>query len=463
MKRRIWLFIAIIAVVSILTVSIISCINVVDGDVVDVFYNNLVSTGSVFDIRSPYMDVDWGSYNHYKAGLHMHTTNSDGSNTMEEMLARHYELDYDIVGITDHVWKGTEGRRQRMNLVTRTPTQTTWTGPGDYPRPVGTYTTQLSYITQARVNEFAAGTAVTPGLSTPRGRGMVILPGSAEFALEVGGEEMNVFFFNGNAPPGWSTNLRGGIQIAHNAGAVFFINHPGRTTVAMNYPEEGSAGNGQGANSPSNPSNENRWIRKYADLFMEFPITSLAGLEVFNRRDQDSRHDRVLWDNVLTRVIPHGRFVWGFGNDDAHSTSPTSTSGGINTNYNVFVMPSNTTSNFRNAMVNGQFYVVTVVGFNEGVDILTASTVTRPSITSITFGENDDTITISAKDVSNITWISEGQVILTDTGTENEGIRTFTIDLADSAHVDDVGVYVRANLIGPGGMALIQPIATTRR
>ena len=40
--------------------------------------------------------------NVYKADLHSHTTFSDGSNPLPDMVARHYELGFDIHAITDH-------------------------------------------------------------------------------------------------------------------------------------------------------------------------------------------------------------------------------------------------------------------------------------------------------------------------------------------------------------------------
>jgi len=366
---------------------------------------------------------------------------------MLEVVDRHFELGFDILAITDHVWRGPGGVRDLMNLVARCWTQTAW--PDDRP---GFPPVQLSHITQERLNEVLMGVG--------RGdRGMLMIPGTAELALG-NTEEANVLFFDGNAPRAWAPpgdTLRGGIQIAYNDDALVFINHPGRTPLygatAMSYPVGYIY-------SPNNPSNDSRRVQHFVNLFMEFPIASLVGMEVFNRRDGDSRHDRVLWDNILTQTIPAGRFVWGFANDDSHSNSPTSSSS-IDTSRNIFLMPSNTLPNFRNAMVSGSFYMVTRVARNEGVGLGTdgqALTGVFPSISRITVDPAADTITIVAQNATRIVWISEGRTILETTGASS------TIRLAHRDIIDNVGVYVRANIFnGTEGIALTQPIGIRRR
>ena len=463
MKKRIWLFIALVAVISLLTFPVLSC---GDDNINENKNGDKVIDDSLFAIKSPYAGVNWDTFGQYKAAQHVHTRNSDGSGTMEAVLKIHYDLGYDIIGITDHVWVDLDASkghpagaatRPYLNMVSRSVTQTEWPGlPGGMMIP-------LTHITQERKTEFETGTAAaaTQGTYTrPPNKPMLIVPGTAEFALEVGGEEMNVFFFTGNAPGGWTTNLRGGIQVAAACPeAVFFINHPGRTTTAQNFRVTDSRTGVAGVTTDlANPSNMNNWIVKYANLFMEFPSTKLTGLEVFNRRDIDSLHDRVLWDNINSRTIPEGRFVWGYANDDLHSTSIASdlSGNGIHINYNVFVMPENTLANFKSAMIGGQSYMVTVCGYNERINILAATAAAlRPSITSITTGK--DSITIVAENAEKIVWISNGKTILETIGDSG------TINLADAEITDQVGAYVRANIIGEFGMALIQPIGTKKR
>jgi hypothetical protein len=477
MKRRIWLLLAVFAAASLLVTFATSCggENISYYLVRDTRYdiNHPFVASSVFEITSPYEDVDWSTYGHFKAALHAHTTNSDGSASMLQAVERHYELDYDILAITDHVWRGSEGSRPFLDLVTSAWTQAVWTTSNN--NFGASRTTELTHITQAQLDAIQAGTheiapVIFEGNWTQRLRGkstgLLMIPHTAEFALEVGGEEMNVFFFEGNAPPAWSTNLRGGIYAANKAGAVFFINHPGRTTNAMNWPVADNvvyAPNADDAAAniadPNNPSNMDRWVRKYADLYMAFPRTTLVGMEVFNRNDRDSRQDRVLWDNVLSRTMREGRTVWGYANDDSHSV------GGVGINTNIMVMPSLTTDNFKTAMIKGQSYMVTAIARNEGVNAGAGSSdgagvmlnfSERPAVTSVTVNHANDTITINAANADRIVWISEGRIISTTDS------NTSTIDLK-SFGANEVGIYVRANIIGEHGMAAIQPIGTRRK
>jgi hypothetical protein len=453
MKKCLRLFLMLFAV------SIISC---GDDDKINIVYQDVIIPGEdviipgdtiteyrkrQFEIISPYANVEWDTFGHYKAALHVHTINSDGSGTMGEVVNLHYSLDYDLLAITDHVWHGTDGSRPYLDLITRTWTQESWTTTMHQLGGSGARTTPVSHISQERLDEVQTGVG-------RNGRGMLMIPHTAELAPQ-NQDELNVFFFQPGTPSRpWGSTLRGAIQEAHDNDAICFINHPGRTTQGMNYPVAG-------AECPYNPSRLENWITRYAEFYMDFPITTLTGMEIFNRRDIDSRHDRILWDNVNTRTIPEGRFVWGYGNDDLHSTNVATALGsnGAHINYNVMVMPYNSVDNFRAAMVNGHSYIVTVCAYNEGVNVLaTFPWQQRPYIESITTGP--DSITIVAGNANRVVWISEGRTILETT----DDTGSFTIRLTDADIIDQVGVYVRANIFGnDNGMAVIQPIRIIRK
>ena len=53
-------------------------------------------------ITDPYADVDWDTWGAYKTQLHSHTNASDGYLTVREYVQKHYDLNYDIVALTDH-------------------------------------------------------------------------------------------------------------------------------------------------------------------------------------------------------------------------------------------------------------------------------------------------------------------------------------------------------------------------
>ena len=55
-----------------------------------------------YTIVSPYAAVNWSTTGQYKSNLHTHSTISDGGEDFSAMVERHYELGYDILGMTDH-------------------------------------------------------------------------------------------------------------------------------------------------------------------------------------------------------------------------------------------------------------------------------------------------------------------------------------------------------------------------
>ena len=59
-------------------------------------------TGIDYTIINPYEDVNWLTYKQYRADLHNHTTASDGTDTLKDMLEQQYEYGFDIAAVTDH-------------------------------------------------------------------------------------------------------------------------------------------------------------------------------------------------------------------------------------------------------------------------------------------------------------------------------------------------------------------------
>jgi hypothetical protein len=118
-------------------------------------------------------------------------------------------------------------------------------------------------------------------------------------------------------------------------GGVSFINHPGDFIE--------SSGDITKAQDPRN-------IKMYADILKRHP--SCLGIEIFNRTNNTTKHDRVLWDGILQSVIPTGRNVWGFSDSDAHNLDD------INTSFEVFKMPENNVDNVRRAMEQGTFFAI---------------------------------------------------------------------------------------------------------
>jgi len=344
---------------------------------------------SPYLITSPYAGVDWVSSGQYKASLHSHTSNSDGSSSLANMLEDMYSKDYDIIAITDH----------------------------DYLTVDWVHAT--NGLTQSRFDAMAAG--VGRG-----GRGMLQIPYTIEQSR---GDHVNTYLanYNNKAGQGNPTFLEESIAAATAHSGISRINHPGRYTGADVNMEQGAA-----------ISNNPAVVKKYVDLFMG---TEAVGMEIINKRDGESLSDRILWDNILTQTIPQGRYVWGFSEDDTHSTGATGYS------FNVFLQPENTLEHFSSTMHNGVFYAVAKVAKRELGAAFVGSGPT-PVVRAISIDESTACITITAEHTNKIQWISRGTVVAESA--------TICID-------DTVDVYVRANLSDPGSIAFTQPFGVSLR
>ncbi len=53
-------------------------------------------------VVNPYSDVNWSTYNQYKANYHTHTTFSDGSVAFQTVVNAYNNANYDILAMTDH-------------------------------------------------------------------------------------------------------------------------------------------------------------------------------------------------------------------------------------------------------------------------------------------------------------------------------------------------------------------------
>ena len=63
------------------------------------------AAGTTYKITNPYESVTHllgNDSNHYKTNLHTHSTYSDATIPLTEMVKEHYNQDFDILGIADH-------------------------------------------------------------------------------------------------------------------------------------------------------------------------------------------------------------------------------------------------------------------------------------------------------------------------------------------------------------------------
>ncbi len=342
-------------------------------------------------IENPYETVDWTANGQYKADFHAHSVESDGSDQPAAMIEKHYALGFDVLAMTDHNFLSTTWDRTDRAAAGKT------------------------WLTTSRLTEIASG-------SDRDGKGMTAIPYSDEQSIS---DHVNTFWATFNNTAG--ATYESSVAKAQELGGLSHLNHPGRYTGGSN-----TANNGlTGAAASNNPAQ----VSKYVNLFDKY--NSCVGMEIINKKDGDSYSDRILWDNILTRMMPE-RPVWGFSNDDTHALASTGFS------YNMLLMPTNTEANVRMAMEKGTFYAVAKVAKRELGNAFVSSGNT-PKISNIVIDEKENTISISGTDYNSIEWIADGQVIATGT----------TIDI--NSYEDKISTYIRAQLIGNGGISFTQP------
>jgi len=348
-----------------------------------------------YTITNPYRAVDWDAWDAYKANLHVHTTFSDGNMDLADVVDEYYAQGYDALAIADHGVVQAAWDKWPRTMP-----------PLDIPH----WFSNRQVLTSARLAEITAG-------SDRGNRGMVQVPLGIELNAATVYKNHLVGLYGGW---GWywtglGIDYRIPVAMTQRRGGITFLAHPGDWAKDVN---------------------DKDMLNFHADIFRDYP--SLLGMEVYNRIDTSTRHDRVLWDNLLARLMPEGRNVFGFANDDSHTLTD------IGCTATLLYMPSNTAQNVRKCLESGAFLACSrrdraVLGDQFVGDYDEPF----PSIERITI--LGDVITIDAADTTAIEWIADGNVILSGSD---------SIDLA--AYADQITCYVRAQLIGPGGISATQ-------
>jgi len=350
-------------------------------------------------IINPYEGVDWDNWSQYKTQLHTHTTASDGRQTMAEALESHYAAGYDFVAVTDH------------GLVDRG-----WIRP-NY-RPVFSFFWNL----------FAGGSRrpiVIEGLSEERlremndglergGRGMQRVPYGIEHNHPSPRVHLNSWFADwGNTLPGGDKDYATAVRNINRRGGLIIINHPSESAYNSGY-----------SLAEAYEGERNHYVQKVQRLFERYP--ALIGIEIPEDRD------RKLWDILLQNLAPQGRNVFGIGSSDSHSEET------VDARWVWALMPESTVGHLRMSLENGAFF--SAVRNESYLD--EPHSADMPIIANIAV--LDGTIKIMAENYDIIQWVSNGQVICT-------GDLLFLME-----HIG-WGAYVRAEVIGEGGILYTQP------
>ncbi len=425
------------------------------------------ATSVDYKITNPYSEVAdllAGDANHYKTNLHTHSTYSDADIDLRSMVTGHYNQDFDILGMADHGVIGVEWDRN-PTLV-----------------PLYQYNHALlndqSHLTTEEYKAILDGSYRTDLTTRVNKNGMQCVTGGIEGNMLVAQKNhINGYFIpEGSEIEGFLGNegdYDTAAQMIEDVGGLSHINHPGdwldsgKREVLKD--EDGNPildenGNEQivrteeGIAIATDPEN----VQFFANTLRKYP--SCLGIEVYNSYDRPTCNDRILWDELLKVVIPEGRNVWGFANNDAHNYED------IDTSFMDFVLPEYNADDYkdlpedkqiseeqfnkmalRTAMTKGHFFAVS--RYDAGVKIGEGKK--YPQVTSIIVDDTEgkDTITIIAKNTETINWIADGAVI-ESTSIGKTGVVISKITLQD--YSDDISCYVRAELEGEGGKTLTQ-------
>ena len=354
-------------------------------------------------ITNPYQDVIWageGAWGAYLANLHTHTVFSDAPLDLKSSVEEYYRRGYDVLATADHgvVSKPWDKRPRTVP-------------PFHWPNLFRSH----EILSSQRLREIAEGAG-------RGGRGMTQVPRAIEIncATLYKNHVVGLFAGWGQGRVGWNNDFRRPVKYTQKRGGVTIIAHPGDWIK--------SKFNRAAAEDPAN-------INFFADILRKYP--SCLGMEAYNSSDSPTRHDRVLWDELLKRLMPEGRQVFGFANDDSHFMRD------IGNTAEMLFMPSNTVENIRTCLETGAFLACSRydrVRLDENQRDLDQP---FPGVSSITIEGETITVTPTGTDAP-VEWIADGKLIHT-------GV---SINLAE--HADKITCYVRAQLVGPGGISSTQ-------
>jgi len=375
----------------------------------------LGASAASYTIGNPYESVDWDAWGAYKTQLHCHTNVSDGAVPLGEQVKTHYELGYDILCITDHMSLGVP-----WNQVPRTvPVM----------RLVKYERTKLLPIVPLTDQERAD---ILAGVGRG-GRGMLEITRGVELNGAVPSNSHLQGFFSdfGQGFIGMDMDWETPVKRNAKAGGVTTLNHVGEPAGA------------KGSDDPAYYDKNPKWVDKFAYLFVNYP--SCLGMDVNSGANDGTKYDAILYDRILAKTIPYGVTPWAFAYSDAHSP------GEFDRAFTIHMMPAKTEAALRKSMEDGTFFgVARYARLDKGDDFVGKGD--PPAVRRIAKDDAAGTITVTASNYDNIIWVTNGSKVVA------EGVATLNL----AAHDADIGTYVRAYLLGPGGILYIQPFTVLR-
>ena len=404
---------------------------------------------SGYIITSPYDTVDWDSWGTYKFQPHCHTNASDGYPTIHEFVQRHYDLDYDVVALTDH---GTlnRGWNKQPDLIPLL-------------RLVKKERTQMAEIEPLTDEEYEAvinGNA--PSEIRTHKNGMLDVPLGVELNMATPVADCHLTGYWSEYGQGlagvfgdYETPSRG----VKEAGGISMLAHVGEYV----YPDKDSADHvGQKI--------DEYYVNKFAKIFLENSGSSV-GMGINSATDAHTRCDRILYDQILQKTIPNGVTPWAFCFSDAHTLNCE------NDAYTMLLMENFDLSNVRKAMETGAAFAVShysngyelngmqeMPGYRDDMKLYDDQEYVdcndTPIVTRITVDEAEGTINVEGEHFDRITWVSDCNVIKRE---ENITEGRAVLDLDDDSLLAEPNLYVRFYITGPYGICYSQPFTILRQ
>lgn len=414
---------------------------------------------SSFTIINPYEDVDFETFNQFKGDLHSHTVSSDGHITLKENIEEHYKYGFDFLAISDH---GTVSY--------------SWTKPNYDP------TIKMLLTIKNGINKVdfldESGTAANGSQYTDttvngddyytqeQGKAMLRVPfANEQNPTSFNNAHVNTFFADyGHGILGGTSDYETPISAIDSLGGLSVINHPGEYSGARDEKQMDKA-------YDKGNFSYKYVINKFENILLKYP--TCIGIDINSKGDSRTRFDRKLWDIMLSDLAPQGRNIYAIASSDAHRLDV------INSGYIVALMENNTSDELKNCLTSGNFFAEStcvanpteLAAYAKGVEttnpqlaIALASEV-EAMMSEISSGKSnhsfkfdsesepakitdisvaDNKITISGEGIYFVRWISNGNEIATG----NE------IDLS---LCENLGSYVRAEIVGEGVITYTQP------
>ena len=303
-------------------------------------------------VVNPYECVDWDTFEHHKAALHVHTLQSDGHHMLEEVVEAYRDAGFTILAITDH-----DNMEPNRHVPAHVPEEQASPYPKD-PKP----------------EDYPANTTwpwPEYGGPAPEEVGMVGIEGN-EFSYR---HHINSLYNDFGAPDDSMDEDELLFEVRDRNGLAFF-DHPAT----------------HGGWSSGRP------VEWYAERFAKHGPQYLVGIEVTNSSPEIEKYDEGLWDQLLARFMPD-RPIWGFGTDDMHSLAS------VRESHSVFPLDELSDEAVRTAMEKGQFYLRKSTRRNDLRERRPAEEL-FPLIEAIEVDNEAGTITVHASNYDTIQWIS---------------------------------------------------------